>query len=106
MESMIVSGGIDTMLFNTLRDFMKKCIKDSLNELDICDTDEILWFKDCGLNDYFVDWDEIWNGNEFVGVGLDAISHRFILNAETFNDFNKAFIQARDEAYKEFTDNL
>lgn len=36
-----------------------------------------------------------------MGIGLDTISHKFVLNEETQADFENAFCQARDAAYEE-----
>lgn len=98
--STIIDKNIDALKFNELRDFMYHRICESIDCLDKNQTEQISWYKDCGMYDYFNDFSEIWDENdEKIGVGIDTIANQFILNEDTCEDFKTAFLSARDAAY-------
>jgi len=96
----IISNNINGFQFNELRDYMQNCIEESIAALDSSDTEHIEWYKDCEMEDYFAEWQEIWDGDTKIGEGLDTLTHKFVLNDDTRDDFERAFEEARDEAYE------
>lgn len=99
---MIIDRNISALEFIELRDYMQNCIWESLVSIDSHDTESIMWHEDCDMEDYFKMWQEIYDelGTK-IGEGLDAIAHEFILNDDTRADFEKAFEQARYNAFEE-----
>lgn len=96
-----VKGNITAIQFNELRDFMQRMIEESMRMLDPHDTEHLMWYKDCTMQDYFQVWTELWDDEDGkVGEGVDTIAHKFVLNDETRSDFERAFEQARDDAFE------
>lgn len=98
----IIEKNISTLEFIELRNFMQSCINESLHCLAF-NPEDIEWYKDCSMDDYFTEWTELWDDSgSKIGEGLDTIAHTFILNDDTRADFEKAFVQARDNAYNDY----
>lgn len=97
----IITENINSLQFIELRDYMQNMLKDSMKALDAHNVEDIDWYKDCTMNDYFQMWEEIWNDDVLVGEGIDTIAHSFVLNDNTRTDFQNAFEQARNAAYEE-----
>jgi len=101
-----------SLQFIELKDFMQNCIEESINALRGISNEyyaeHLVWYEDCKMDDYFNEWTEIWDDeeNEKVGEGLDTIAHKFVLNDNTRADFESAFEQARDAAFKAATKEL
>ena len=100
MTTSIITSNINALQYNELRDFMQNLIEESMKALDSHDAEHLMWYENCTMNDYFTMWTEIWNDDELVGEGLDTIAHKFVLNDDTQADFDNAFEEARDEAFK------
>lgn len=94
----IITRELNALEFDELRDYMNMCIRQSI--FDYNDQDKS-WFKDCTMDEYFVEYQDIYDDDVKVGIGLDTISHKFVLNDETQADFERAFWEARDKAYEE-----
>ena len=107
MKTNIITKNISSLEFIELRDFMQNCIEDSMKSLDSHDCEKIMWYEDCGMEDYFTMWQEIYDelGTK-IGEGLDTIAHEFILNDDTRADFENAFEQARENAFESVMEDL
>lgn len=102
MTNNIIDRSINGLQFNELRDCMQQMIHESI--VAYSDQDKS-WFKDCTMEEYVHEWQEIWDENDGkVGEGIDTIAHQFVLNDDTRADFESAFEQARDAAYEEALD--
>lgn len=107
MKNDIITKNINRSQFNELRDFMQNCIEESINALRGISNEyyaeHLVWYEDCEMEDYFVEWTEIWDDdeNKEVGKGLNTIAHYFVLNDENRADFESAFEEARDAAFEE-----
>lgn len=100
MKNNIITTEMDGNLFAELRECIKECIRQSIYYCD--DIEKISWFKDCTMDEYFYEYQDIYDNNDVkVGEGLDTIAHKFVLNNDTRKDFENAFEQARDNAYEE-----
>ena len=102
-NKIIIVKNISSLEFIELRDCMQNCIRESIIALGSDDKEGIMWYEDCGMEDYFKEWMEIWAEDEYVkiGDGLETIDHKFVLNDDTRADFESAFEQARDAAFEE-----
>ena len=98
MNNNIVKERINSLQFIELRDYMQRMIYESILSYNYEDRS---WFKDCTMEEYVQEWQEIWYEDEKVGEGIDTIAHQFVLNDDTRTDFENAFEQARDAAYEE-----
>lgn len=78
---------------------MQSCIEETLN---LCDGKTAEWLQCCTMDEYFYEWEEIWNGDTHVGIGLDLISKAVVLNDDTRDDFETCFDTARDNAFSEY----
>ena len=98
--NIIITKELNGLQFNELVNHMYNCL---LESMAVCD--DIAWYESCSMDDYFTQWDEIWDeGDNLVGEGLDTISHKFLLDDETRGDFENAFKIARDRACENFAD--
>lgn len=102
MKTTIITDIISTMQFIELRDYMQNLISESMKALDSHDAKSVMWYRDCSLDDYFTEWQEIWDGDVKVGEGIGTIAHKFVLNDDTRADFERAFEEAREAAYEEY----
>lgn len=102
MKNSIITDIISTMQFNELRDYMQNLISESMKALDSHDAESVMWYKDCSMDEYFTEWQEIWDGDVKVGEGICTIAHNFVLNDNTHADFENAFAEARETAYEEY----
>lgn len=104
MRNDIITENINGFQFNELKETMKRMIEESIACLPCNDKKDYLshlaWYKDCEMDDYLYELQEIWDENEKVGEGLNTIAHDFVLNDNTRANFLLAFEQARDEAYE------
>lgn len=66
---------------------------------------DIEWYREASMDDYFNEYQEIWDGDTRIGEGIDTISSQFVLNDETREDFEICFNTALDEAIKEVEEN-
>lgn len=81
-------------------------IEDSMKALDSHQAEQLLWYEDCTMDDYFTVWSELWGENTKIGEGIDTIAHAFVLNDDTRGDFENAFDQARDRAFVSVMKNI
>lgn len=102
----IITENINGILFNELRDYMQSMIYESMKALGTNQTEELLWYEDCTMEEYFHEWQEIWDEDTKVGEGIDTIAHRFVLNDDTRADFEIAFKHARDDAFEGYMKEL
>lgn len=92
--STIITSSLSTQVFNELVHYMRDCLEDSLSRV-ISDESSIEWYKTCSFEEYFNQFQEIWDGDVHVGDGLDIISHKIVLNDDTHAAFVLAFAAAR-----------
>ena len=96
----IITKNIGAHEFEELCECIKECIRQSIHYSG--NEEKISWFKDCTMDEYFYNLTDIYDEFDVkVGEGLDTIDHKFVLNDDTHEDFEKAFEQARDNAYEE-----
>lgn len=96
----IIVTDITPFQYEELKNFMRNCIRESMQCVD--DLASIDWYRTCSMGEYFTEWSEIWDEEDnLIGEGLDAISHKFVINDETRSTFENAFEDARDEAFED-----
>ncbi len=102
----IITKNINSLQFIELRDCMQGMIEESMKALDSHQAENLLWYEDCTMEDYFHMWQEIWDDDVKAGDGIDTIAHSYVLNDHTRADFEEAFEQARDAAFKSVMEDI
>lgn len=86
--------------YNELFKFMKDAIRESINT---CPIDYVSEYEDMSFDDYKNNLvSEIWDDNEYKGVGIDFISAAIIITDDNFVDIERIYEKARDKALEEF----
>lgn len=98
----IISKSIDSLTFHDLVNYFVYCLDESMSA--VSDSKEHLaWYKDCEIEDYFTEMQELWTDNdERLGEGFNIISAKIIYNEDTAADCKAAFLQARDQVIKDY----
>lgn len=98
----IIDSNISNTDFQNLIHVLKGYIEESINTA--CNEEIIDNYRSMSIDDYYAGgYEDIWNENdEWVGSGVRAIFADFVINDNTRSDLEKAFIIARDQAFKEF----
>ena len=98
----IIDSNISGTYFHNLIHVLKGYIEESINTA--CNEEIIDYYRGMTIDDYYSGgYEDIWNENdELIGSGVRAIFADFVMNENTRPDLEKAFIIARDQAFKEY----
>ena len=96
----IIDSNISGTQFDDLVVALKSYIEESI--YTACNEEIIDTYREITINEYYAgEYDEIWNDNdELLGTGIHTVYGDYIMNEDTRPLIEKAFIMARDSAFK------